>query len=262
MADTEEAVNALEELGLTEYEARCFVALTRLSKGTAKEISRVADVPRSRVYDTVERLDRRGLVEIQQSEPREYKAVPIEMATRRIREEYDSHINAAENALQRIEEPESTDDEGMWAITQTDHVVDRMLTFLDDAEETIHFIVAADEVVDQRIRDRLRRASDRGVQVIVEAASEDVRDRFQEAVPGAEIVVSTDLETTQPVDSERPGQLLMVDKQSVLAAGVRESDLPDVTHEMAVWTYGHDHGFAVWMRELMDDRLASRGLGE
>lgn len=58
--DPEEAVTSLEELGLTEYEARCFVALTRLSKGTAKEVSQVADVPRSRVYDTIERLERTG----------------------------------------------------------------------------------------------------------------------------------------------------------------------------------------------------------
>ena len=29
----------------------------------------------------------------------------------------------------------------------------------------------------------------------------------------------------------------------------------DVTRELAVRTYGNDHGFAVWLRELLDDRL-------
>ena len=40
-----EAIELLQELGLKEYEARCFVALTRLPFGTAKEISDVASAP-------------------------------------------------------------------------------------------------------------------------------------------------------------------------------------------------------------------------
>lgn len=248
----------MESVGLTTYEARCFVALTRLRKGTAKEISQVAGVPRSRVYDTVERLDRRGLVETQQSEPREYKAVPVGMATRRIRDDYDSRIDAAENALQQIEEPEAKDDEGMWAITRPDHVTDRILTFLDDAEETIDLLVTTADVVDRQLLEHLRRADERGVHVVVEAATDDLGDRFREALPDGDVVASSDLETTNPVYAEWPGRLLVVDKRAIVATGYQESDLPDVIQEMAVWTYGRDHGFAVWIRELLDDRLASR----
>lgn len=49
MASEEETVESLVELGLTEYEACCLVAVTQLSQGTAKEISQIADVPQSRV---------------------------------------------------------------------------------------------------------------------------------------------------------------------------------------------------------------------
>lgn len=255
MSRTEEAVNAMESVGLTAYEARCFVALTRISKGTAKEISQVADIPRSRVYDTIERLDRRGIVEVQQSDPLEYKAVPIEMAIRRIREDHDSHLNAAENALQQVEEPESKDDEGMWSITHPDHVTDRLVAFLDDAEETIHYLVATEEVVDRRLYEPLREAGERGVDVFIEVATEDLQERLQREVPDGDVVLSTDLQTTNPVYDEWPAQLLMVDKQSIVAAGIKESNLPDVTHETAVWTYGRNHGFAAWVRELLDDRL-------
>ncbi|MFC7232130.1 TrmB family transcriptional regulator [Saliphagus sp. GCM10025308] len=258
MSRADEAVSALQSAGLTEYEARSFVALTRISKGTAKEISQVAEIPRSRVYDTVERLDRRGLVEVQQTDPRTYKAVPIEMAMRRIREDYESHISTAENALKQVEEPESKEEEGMWAITHTDHVVERILMFLDDAEESVHFLVADDDVLDQRVHEHLGRADDRGVRVIVEVPNEDVRDRFSEAVPEDHVVVSPNLASTEAVYSEWPGQLLMVDERAVLAGGITESDLPDVTHEVAVWTYGDDHGFAVWIRELLTDRLRNR----
>lgn len=258
---SEEAVDALDSLGLTEYEARCFVALTRLSKGTAKEVSRVADVPRSRVYDTVERLEKRGLVEVQQSEPREYKAVPIEMATRRIREDYDSRINAAENALQQVEEPDSVDDEGIWAITQSEHVIDRICTFVDDAEETVHHVVSDEDVVDGRVLEALERATGRGVHVVVELPDEDLRDRFNETVPDGEFRVAGDLLETRPVYEEHPGQLLLVDERSIVATGVKDGSLPDVVQETAMWTYGRDHGIAVWIRELLDDRLETVDIG-
>ncbi|WP_246998862.1 TrmB family transcriptional regulator [Halosolutus gelatinilyticus] len=254
MSATQEAVLAMEALGLTEYEARCFVALTRISNGTAKEVGQVADIPRSRVYDTIEGLERRGLVEIQQSDPREFKAVPIEMAVRRIREDYDSRINAAENALQQVEEPETDDDEGMWAITQPDHVTERIELFLDAAEDEIHYVIVTEEVVERSILTHLDQAANRGVEVVVEVSTDDLGERLREAVPDADVVVASDLETTNPVYGEWPGQLLMVDNRSVVAAGIEETDLPDVTQELAVWTYGRDHGFAVWIRELLNDR--------
>ncbi|SDK37128.1 TrmB family transcriptional regulator [Natronorubrum texcoconense] len=258
MSNAEEAVKTLTELGLTQYEARCFVALTRLSTGTAKEISQVADVPRSRVYDTIERLEKKGLVDVQQTEPREYKAVSVETACRRIREDYDSRINAAENALGQLEEPESRDDEGMWAISQKEHVSERVVTFLEDAEESVHYLLPATEVADQSILDSLQAAADRGVSVYVEVPTEDDHEAFTERIPGADVVVAEDLQSTNEVYSEWPGQLLMVDQRAIVASGVTESDLPDVVHEMAVWTYGRDHGLAVWMRELLDDRIVGR----
>ncbi|NHN46979.1 TrmB family transcriptional regulator [Halostella sp. JP-L12] len=255
MGNVEEATAALQELGLTEYEARCFVALARMTTGTAKEISQVAEVPRSRVYDTVERLDERGLVDVQHSEPREYKAVPTEVAFRRLQEDYDSRIEAAENALKQVEEPDSDDDEGMWAIAQADHVTDRVVALLGDAESAVHHLVAAESVIDDRILDELAAAADRGAAVVVEVPDEGLRERFEDAVPDATVVVSEGLRETEDVYGEWPAQLLMVDRQSVVAAGVEESGLPDVTRELAVWTYGNDHGFAVWTRELLADRL-------
>ncbi|QLK24652.1 TrmB family transcriptional regulator [Natrinema zhouii] len=258
MPSAEEAVKTLEELGLTEYESRCLVALVRISKGTAKEISQVADIPRSRVYDTIERLERKGLVSVQQTEPREYKAVSVETACRRLREDFDSRINAAENALGQLEEPDSRDDEGMWAITQKEHVTERVVRFLEEAEDTVRYLVPATEVVEREIFAALESAADRGVDVYIEVPTEDDHERFSEAVPSAGIVVAPDLQTTNNVQNEWPAQLLMTDQEAIVAAGIKESELPDVINEMAVWTYGRDHGFAVWTRELLDDRLARR----
>lgn len=110
MASKAEAVEALTELGLSEYEARCFVALTQLATGTAKEISQLADVPQSRVYDVADALHSEGLIDIQQSEPKEYYALPVQPSIERLREEYQDHLQTATEHLQSLESRDADDD--------------------------------------------------------------------------------------------------------------------------------------------------------
>jgi HTH-type transcriptional regulator, sugar sensing transcriptional regulator len=94
MPTEDQAVQLLGELGLTEYEARCFVGLSRVRKANAKEVSDLSEVPRSRVYDALERLHRRGLVDVQQSDPRQYRALSKEAALDVLREGYGSTLDA------------------------------------------------------------------------------------------------------------------------------------------------------------------------
>ncbi|WP_254544151.1 TrmB family transcriptional regulator [Halomarina pelagica] len=257
MSGEREAVAALEELGLTEYEARCFVALTRIPKGTATEISKLSEIPRSRVYDTVERLHRRGLVDIHQSDPREYRAVPRDEALDVLRRNYTSRIDAAATALEGVESTEVGEEAGVWSVTNAEHVSDRVATLLDDAEEHVHVLVAADSTLDPTILDRLAAADGRGVAIVVEVASEDLRERVEEAVPGAQVTVSSGLERVDPVVEKWPGRLVTVDRRAVLASAIEESHLPGVQEETAVWTRGSDHGVAVWMQELLEDRTGA-----
>ena len=63
------AVEQLRALGLSTYAARTFVALVSLGEGTAQDVSDIADVPRTRVYDAVDELRDHGLVDVKQSSP-------------------------------------------------------------------------------------------------------------------------------------------------------------------------------------------------
>lgn len=255
MSGVDEAVAALESLGLTQYEAKCFTALTRLSRGTAREVSEVADVPRSRVYDTLERLHDRGLVDVQESEPREYRAVDVEDALARLEGEYADRIEGANHALSGVETRDSLEEEGLWAVADHDHVTDRLCELIEDATERIHYLIAADAELEESVVEVLRAALDRDVALLVEVPTDAVGATIHERMPGAEVVVAPGLANAEQVERKRPGQLVMVDGSAVLASGVEESDLPDVTRETAVWTTGVDHGFAAWTRELLADRV-------
>src|SRR6056297_4042684 len=98
-ANVEEAIEVLQQLGLKEYEARCFVGLTRLKTGTAKKLSELTEVPRTRIYDAIRVLEAQGLVEIQHSSPQRFRAVSLEEATETLRDQYEARVERLATAL-------------------------------------------------------------------------------------------------------------------------------------------------------------------
>ena len=66
------AVEQLEQFGLSGYAARTFVALASFGTGTARDVSQVSEVPRTRVYDAIDELHDQGLVDIQQSSSKQF----------------------------------------------------------------------------------------------------------------------------------------------------------------------------------------------
>jgi HTH-type transcriptional regulator, sugar sensing transcriptional regulator len=77
----------LEELGLTNYEARVYLALIRRDVFTAAEVAREAQVPRQRVYDVLEGLTRRQLAVLHPGKVAGYSAVAPEVAVDRLMEQ-------------------------------------------------------------------------------------------------------------------------------------------------------------------------------
>jgi len=93
--DQNEAVDAFEQLGLTSYEAKVFIALHRLGAGTARDVAEITDVPRSQVYSVAESLENRGLLEVQQSNPIRYRPVSVDEARDTLRTQFERERDRA-----------------------------------------------------------------------------------------------------------------------------------------------------------------------
>lgn len=262
MPTESQAIQLLEELGLTEYEARCFVALTRVPTATAKEISDLSDVPRSRVYDAVDRLHRRGLVDVQQSDPREYRAIGKDEALDVLRENYTSTLDAADDALAQLDQVDELEESGAWAISDSDHVTNRIGSLIADADDEVYVLLADDRMLDDEFRDVLAAAGERGVRVFCEVPSAEIEAELGERLPDA-AVVATDL-ADDPAQTGKKwlGRMLMVDRRGVLLSGVAESALPGQLEETAIWAEGTDHGLVVGVHHLLGARIDSSGIFE
>jgi DNA-binding MarR family transcriptional regulator len=94
---------ALQRLGLSEYEAETFVALQQIDSGSASDVAEVSNVPRSPVYGAADDLEDRGLLDVQQTTPKRYRAVSSEEAREQLRREFEREQEQAFDALAEIE---------------------------------------------------------------------------------------------------------------------------------------------------------------
>lgn len=117
------AVTQFERFGLSSYAARTFVALISPGTGTAKDVSRVADVPRTRVYDAVEELHERGLVGVRKSTPKQFLPVSAQTAGRKFEREMRQRSALLRTALDDLEPATAqTEQRGVWTIESNDAI--------------------------------------------------------------------------------------------------------------------------------------------
>ncbi len=75
MIITEELVKKLKDFGLNSYEVKLWVALLSRGVSTAGELSDIANVPRSRTYDVLESLEKKGFILMKIGKPIKYLAI-------------------------------------------------------------------------------------------------------------------------------------------------------------------------------------------
>lgn len=75
MVLNDEAQSLLKRVGLNQYESRIYAALLSSGISTAGELSELAVVPRSRVYDVLLSLEKKGFAIVQVGRPVKYMAV-------------------------------------------------------------------------------------------------------------------------------------------------------------------------------------------
>jgi HTH-type transcriptional regulator, sugar sensing transcriptional regulator len=78
--ETGDSVRLLTRLGLTSYEAKAYLALIRRDSSTGAQASRLAGVPRQRIYDVLGSLVEKGFATTRPGKVAKYAAVAPELA--------------------------------------------------------------------------------------------------------------------------------------------------------------------------------------
>lgn len=138
---------SLEEFGLSKYEARAYVAL--ISKGTisASEVAYYSNLPRTKVYPTLLKLEKKRLVIISKSKPIMCTAIAPEDAFDDIIHEHINKVNAMNtlvaNLKQVSEESKKTRgaEEKRYFHLRSNNVLNQLQIMIGGARSSIQIMV-------------------------------------------------------------------------------------------------------------------------
>jgi len=233
----------LHEMGLSEYETSAYLGLLSMGKATAKEVATAGDLPQSRVYDILDKLETKGFVVTQPGRPKKFGAVEPERAIGQFGEykeekfeaRYDREMSVGEEFVESVETARvagnSTDDPDIiWSYHEEHQLFDVFGRLCSEATEEIRMLTRADSIERKvgRLDESLSQLSEAGVRLrILVPRSQQLRDVIVERLEEyAAVRKGTSIES----------QIYVFDRDAVLIA-FKEDD-----HYVGVSV--HNQGFS------------------
>lgn len=145
----------LQKLGFSQYECKAYVGLLKNSPVTGYEVSKRSGVPRSMIYEVLGKLLDKGAIYTVPSDPVKYSPVPAKELIDRLRKTFETSFDFLEKELSSLESERETD--VIWRIRGNDHVIEEMLTIINNAKEEIWLSIWEQQVpeikeaIDRRI---------------------------------------------------------------------------------------------------------------
>ena len=131
----DEIVEKLKEIGLNEYQSKVYIALLKKFPATGYEISKLANIPQSRAYDTLKALESMHIVIPSNTKPVTYTPIKPKELTKRYKRKIDSTINFLEKKLPNVKEEEYT--EPILSISGRTKILDKIIEIIKNAQKTI-----------------------------------------------------------------------------------------------------------------------------
>jgi len=131
MSVTERTRRALKDFGLTEYEVKAYVSLVESGPMPASELSKVASIPYSKIYEILGNLERKGWVETEQGRPSKHypKAPSAALESSRMRVENTLKASQAEamGELQPLYEKKGVQERpDIWIVRGQPNILDKI----------------------------------------------------------------------------------------------------------------------------------------
>src|SRR5712692_8944946 len=154
MSVTEKTRRALKDFGLTEYEVKAYTSLVESGRMPASELSKIASIPYSKIYEILGNLERKGWIESEQGRPSKYypKAPSTALESSRMRAENTLKASQAEamEELQPLYEKKGVQERpDIWIVRGQDNILDKKKETLSRTrkELLIAMPVAPDPIV-------------------------------------------------------------------------------------------------------------------
>jgi len=154
----------LIQLGLSDYEARAYIALLSNQPATAYEIAKHSGVPSSKIYETVNRMAAKGLflaVNEAQERGKQYFAISVDDFVARKKAETEDQADMLLHAAQGL--GNAGDGNIIWPIDDELLVYAKAKQLINEAVDTCLISIWPEDL--RHLKNDLSQACDRGIKV-------------------------------------------------------------------------------------------------
>lgn len=157
-------VDDLTSIGLTKNEAKAYHSLVKLGRSTARTIAEDSGIPRSKVYETLDLLEKRGIIKkTPGTDPTEFDPAPVDAAIDHLEEKVTSSATSARKVLKGLQALRGTDaKEFAWAVQGMEQVIMDMRAAIETAQDYV-YIASASPILLSHLRGAFSTAKNRGV---------------------------------------------------------------------------------------------------
>src|SRR3989344_8807122 len=227
---------------LNIYEVKIWTALLSRGIATAGELSDISNVPRSRSYDVLESLEKKGFAIMKLGKPIKYIAVQPEEVIKRVKKAVKEIAEVKLNHLTVVREDTIFKDlellfkQGIehidpatlaGAIKGRDNIYSHLDMMLQNAKKSVSVLTTPEGVLRKfdKFRLRFKKLKDKGVKILIATPLSD-----QVTKRASEIKQIAELRSLNPVKA----RFVLVDKKEVLFL-ITDDKATHESYDTAIW---------------------------
>jgi len=130
----DELVESLKSIGLNSYEAKVYLALLKKYPATGYEVSKLADIPQARAYDTLKALENDNIVTSSATKPVTYVPIRPKELTKRYRRHITSTLDLLDKKLPNVKDDYT---EPVLSVTGVHSVSNKILEIIKNAKKEV-----------------------------------------------------------------------------------------------------------------------------
>jgi sugar-specific transcriptional regulator TrmB len=153
----------VQDLGFTSYEAMAYVSLLENNPVTRYELGKNSGVPRSAIYNVIQKLEKIGAVNATSSEPEKYVPLPPDQLLEYLERQFHDKIEKAREHLKDFESKIIPDH--LWNIVGYNNLIIKIRELIQKAEESLYISTWKREL--KLLKHDIENAIARGVEVII-----------------------------------------------------------------------------------------------
>ena len=158
-------LDALQELGFSQYEARCYVGLLNKEPQTGYSVAKATGVPQPKVYEALRKLVSRNAAFELAGSPTRFVPTPPTVLLDELESAVVDRLGEARRAAADLVEEGAPAVEVLASLNQWPAIVESATRLIQGAQQRIYVSASAAQLAD--VSNPLRQALDRGVDVVV-----------------------------------------------------------------------------------------------